>query len=359
MNTYVIAEAGVNHNGNPELAFKLVDAAASAGANAVKFQTFKSENLITKDADKADYQKNTTGNSESQFDMLKRLELSHEVHRELVAYAANQKIDFLSTAFDLESLDFLVANLGLKTLKIPSGEITNGPLLLAHAVTGCKLIVSTGMASIGEIEEALAIIAFGLLNANQTSLEPSREKFLSAYYSFEGQKLLREKVTLLHCTTEYPAPYKEINLKAMQALHSCFNLPVGYSDHTEGITVPIIATTLGAAVIEKHFTLDKSLPGPDHKASLEPNELREMVRSIKIVHDSLGSGLKAPVPSELKNRAAVRKSLVAAKEIKKGEIFTRDNITIKRPGVGKSPMEYWSLIGEVSTKEYGVDELIS
>lgn len=351
----IIAEAGVNHNGNDEMAFQLVDAAVEAGVDVIKFQTFKTENLVTKYASKAEYQLQSINVDESQFAMLKKLELSHDAHRKLIEYCKLKNIEFLSTAFDMESLEFIVNDLQFKTLKLPSGEITNGPLLLAHAQTGCELIVSTGMAAMDEIEEALGVIAFGMLGLKN----PSRIAFQDAFCSEEGQKILNEKVTLLHCTTEYPAPLSDINLKAMSTMADVFGLKIGYSDHSEGITVPIAAAALGATLIEKHFTLDKTLPGPDHKASLEPYELKNMVDGIRAVEKILGDGVKGPRPSEFGNRDVARKSIVAAHDIAVGEIFTQNNITIKRPGTGKSPMEYWELLGEESHSEIKSDELIT
>ncbi len=353
---YIIAEAGVNHNGNADMAFQLVDVAVAAGADAVKFQTFKTENVVTKSADKAKYQKQTTDSNESQFEMIKKLELSHEMHHKLIAYCREKGVEFLSTAFDSESLNFLTNELGLKTLKIPSGEITNGPLLLEHAQTGCNLILSTGMATLGEIEEALCVLAFGLINNSKT--KPSTATFQQAYFSTEGQKLLKERVTLLHCTTEYPAPLQDINLKAMHTMRTAFGLKTGYSDHSKGVTVPIAATAMGAILIEKHFTLDKTLPGPDHKASLEPDELIAMVQAIRTVEQVMGGGIKIPIPSELKNRPIARKSLVAAKNIKQGEEFTEVNIAIKRPGTGVSPMTYWEVLGTVAKSDILQDSVI-
>jgi len=352
---YIIAEAGVNHNGSSEKAFQLVDAAVNAGADAVKFQTFKTEKLVTKNAEKAEYQKKVYDTSESQFDMLKRLELSCEVHHQLTEYCAEKNISFLSTAFDIDSLRFLVDGLGLSTLKIPSGEITNGPLLLEHAMTGCDLILSTGMATLGEVEEALSVIAFGLLDSGD---KPSRAAFQGAYFSKQGRALLKKKVTVLHCTTEYPAPVKEINLNAMNTMQQAFGLNVGYSDHSEGIVVPIAASAMGAAVIEKHFTLDKMLSGPDHKASLEPEELKDMVSAIRMVEQVMGCGIKGVMPSELKNRKVARKSLVAGELIGMGDQLTAQNVAIKRPGTGISPMEYWDILGGESTEKFQVDELI-
>ena len=354
---FIIAEAGVNHNGNPDLAFKLVDAAVEAGVDAVKFQTFKAENLVVKSAVKADYQMKTTDSNESQFAMLKQLELTHETYIKLIDYCKEKRIEFLSTAFDLESLNFITNNLGLKTLKIPSGEITNGPLLLAHAQTGCDLIVSTGMATLGEVENSLEVIAFGLMHGLNDKT-PSQEAFQEAYFSKQGQQLLQEKVTLLHCTTEYPTQTENINLSAMRTIRKAFGLKTGYSDHSEDITVPIAATALGVTIIEKHFTLDKALPGPDHKASLEPLELKKMVVAIRTVERAMGDGLKIPRPSELKNRSVVRKSLVASTVINKGDLFSEKNIVIKRPGTGKNPMLYWDIINTESRQNYAPDEVI-
>ena len=354
--TYIIAEAGVNHNGNRDMAFQLVDVAVKAGADAVKFQTFKTENVVSKSTDKAVYQKQTTDSSETHFEMLKKIELPHNLHYELIEYCREQKIEFLSTAFDLESLNFLANKLKLKTLKIPSGEITNGPLLLAYAKTGCDLILSTGMSTLQEIEGALQVLAFGLINDD--TIKPSKISFQQAYLSTEGLSLLKEKVTVLHCTTEYPALPKDINLNAMLTMLTTFGLRTGYSDHSEGITVPIAATAMGAILIEKHFTLDKKLPGPDHKASLEPNELIEMVKAIRTVEQAIGDGVKGPTSSELNNKSIVRKSLIARENIKKGEKFTEYNMTIKRPGTGISPMEYWNLIGEIAQIDIMQDTVI-
>ena len=355
---YIIAEAGVNHNGQRDLAFQLVDSAVAAGADAVKFQTFKADKLVTKSAIKADYQQQSTGGDESQYAMLKRLELDHQTHHELIEYCQKKEIEFLSTAFDEESLDFLANDLGLSTFKLPSGEITNGPLLLAHARFGRNIILSTGMATLGEVEEALGVIAFGLLNGKNTTQIPSRQAFREAYSSAEGQQKIKEKVTLLHCTTEYPAPVNEINLNAMITMRGAFGLQTGYSDHSEGITIPVAATAMGAILIEKHFTLDRELPGPDHKASLEPAELAEMVQSIRMVEQAMGDGIKSPTNSELRNRPIVRKSLVAAEAIQAGDQYSEVNIAVKRPGSGIAPMEYWEMLGKKSLASFGVDEVI-
>ena len=354
--TIVIAEAGVNHNGDLDLARQLVYFAHQAGADVVKFQTFKAKNLVTQTAKQADYQRDNIGKAESQFAMLKRLELSYDFHHELVSYCHELGIEFLSTAFDEESLDFLVGELGLKRLKLPSGEITNAPLALKHAQTGCELIVSTGMATISEIESVLGVLAFGYLNPQVK--RPSKIDFEAAYASDEGQRVLKEKVTILHCTTEYPAPINEINLKAMDTIASTFKLNVGYSDHSKGITIPIAAVAKGAQVIEKHFTLDRNLEGPDHKASLEPDELANMVAAIRDVSAGLGDGVKRPTVSEVKNKDIARKSLVANCDIKEGEMLTETNLAVKRPGNGISPFEYWSLLGSFATRSYVKDDLI-
>ena len=353
--TLIIAEAGVNHNGSDKLAFSLVDAAHQAGADIVKFQTFKAKNLVTEDAQQAEYQITNSGQKESQYSMLKRLELSYETHHKLVKYCNNLGIEFLSTAFDSESLSFLVDDLGITRLKLPSGEITNAPLVLEHARTGCDLIVSTGMATLSEIEQVLSIIAFGYLNSDDN---PTEEALQTAYFSEQGKQLLKDKVTLLHCTTEYPAPFNDININAMCTMQDAFKLQIGYSDHSAGIVVPIAAVAKGAVLIEKHFTVDKSLPGPDHKASLDPIELKEMVDGIRIVEEILGDGIKGPRPSEIKNKAVARKSIVAVKKIQSGELFTSNNLTVKRPGNGINPIKFWSYLDTPSNKNYEEGDLI-
>ena len=355
--TLIIAEAGVNHNGNEKIAFQLVDAAHKAGADIVKFQTFKASKLVTATAEQADYQITNTQKKESQLAMLSRLELSFEFHLELVAYCKELGIEFLSTAFDSESLKFLVNDLKLKKLKIPSGDLTNAPLVLEHAQTGCDLIVSTGMATLAEIETALGVIAFGYL-AKETE-KPSIQAFENAYYSELGQKLLKERVTILHCTTEYPAPLVDINLKAMDTIANAFKLPVGYSDHSAGINIPIAAVAREAKIIEKHFTLDQNMEGPDHKASLEPGQLKAMIDGIRNIEFALGDGLKGPRPSEIKNKSVARKSLVADQVIKKGAVFSKDNMTSKRPGSGQNPINYWNLLGSEAKKDYQIGDLIN
>ena len=352
----IIAEAGVNHNGSLELALQLVDAAVDAGADIVKFQTFKAAKLATAEAKQADYQSRNIGTTESQLSMLARLELSYNDHLKLVKYCAEKEIEFLSTAFETESLEFLIRKIGVKTLKIPSGEITNAPFLLQHAGAGCDLILSTGMASLAEIERALGVIAFGL--TSNTNDLTGAEDFEHAYASAKGQAAIKSKVTLLHCTTEYPAPFDEINLRAMEAIKHAFNLPVGYSDHSEGISIPIAAAALEAAVIEKHFTLDRTMEGPDHRASLEPSELTEMVNSIRTIEKALGRKVKAPTASEIKNKPIVRKSLVVIEALRAGDMFSSANLGVKRPGSGLSPFKYWDVIGSIAKRDYVEGELL-
>lgn len=352
---YIIAEAGVNHNGSIEMAKKLVDAAAEAGADAVKFQTFKADKLVSKAAAKADYQIANTGVQESQYEMIKRLELSEEAHEILIKHCQTRGIEFLSTPFDIDSLKLLIQHFKLPRVKMPSGEITNAPLLLESAATGKPIIISTGMSDLTDIRQALSVLAFGYTQPKST---PNLQAFEAAFNSDAGKKALKNNVTLLHCTTEYPAPFEDVNLRAMKTMSDTFDLPTGYSDHTPGIAVPIAAVALGAVLIEKHFTLDRNLPGPDHKASLEPDELKMMVRSIREVELSLGSSIKQPAPSEIKNRHVARKSLIAAKSIKKGEKFSSDNLSIKRPGNGVSPMEYWDYLEKSSSQDYSEEDMI-
>jgi len=352
--TYIIAEVGVNHNGSFEMAKKLVRVAKKAGADAVKFQTFKAENLVTRGAKQAAYQIENLGEATSQFDMLKKLELSYEEFTALKQYCDELQIEFLSTPFDFESVDFLVGTLGMETVKIPSGELTNAPFIHYIAAKQKKIILSTGMATIDEIHESLAFIAYGLAGEKEVVLKDVQE----FYETSEAKNLLKQYLTVLHCTTEYPAPFETINLKAMNQLKDELQVPVGYSDHSEGITVPVAATSLGAVVIEKHFTLDKTLPGPDHLASLNPDELIAMVKGIRQVELALGDGVKQPSAIELKNRNAARKSIVAKKAIAQGTLITVEHLTLKRPGDGLSPSTYWSLIGTVAKKAYEKDDLI-
>lgn len=354
--TYIIAEAGVNHNGSLEMAKQLIDVAAEAGADVVKFQTFKTERALSKNAPKADYQVKTTGEEESQFEMVKKLELDQAAHEELIAHCKLRGIQFLSTPFDFESVDLLAGHFDLPRLKVPSGEITNAPLMLKMARTGKPLIVSTGMCTLGEVEQALGVLAYGY--TQPADAIPTLKDFQAAYCSPEGQAALQENVVVLHCTTEYPAPFDDVNLRAMDTLATSFGLPIGFSDHTEGISIPIAAVARGAVVIEKHITLDRNLPGPDHKASLEPDQLKAMVEAIREVEVSLGRAMKVPAPSELKNITIARKSLVAARDIQEGEVFTEENLTVKRPGSGISPMYYWEWIGKTAKRSYTEDEVI-
>jgi N-acetylneuraminate synthase len=355
--TLIIAEAGVNHNGSKELAFKLVDKAKSSGVDIVKFQTFVTKNLVTKNAKQAQYQQENIGEEQSQFQMLQKLELSFDCHKAVKDYCVSQRVEYLSTAFDSESLAFLVNDLKLNRLKIPSGELTNTPFILEHALTGCDIILSTGMANLEEIEFALSVIAFGYLN-QYSSLLPSSAAFKKAYTSEAGQQLLKSKVVVLHCTTEYPAPIDEVNLNAITLMRKRFNLPIGYSDHTAGITIPIAAVAKGAVVIEKHFTLSKDMDGPDHKASIEPDELTQMVKDIRCVEVALGAFDKKPTPSELNNKEVARKSLIAKNDIKKGQELTADNLAILRPGIGISPTRYYDVLGSHACKDFSAGELI-
>lgn len=330
--TLIIAEAGVNHNGSVEIAKQLVDAAVEAGVDIIKFQTFKAEKLVSKDAKKAEYQmRNTNDGNDSQYDMLKKLELSAGDHRELVDYCNKKGIKFWSTAFDLDSLDFL-HDLGLGLWKIPSGEITNYPFIRKIATFGEPVIMSTGMCDETDIQNAIdVLVKFGLT---------------------------KDKITILHCNTQYPTPYGDVNLRAMLTIKRDFGTRVGYSDHTQGIEVPIAAVAMGAEVIEKHFTLDRSLPGPDQKASLEPNELKDMVSAIRHIEVALGDGIKRVSESERSNIEVARKSIVAASDIKKGEAFTESNLTVKRPGNGISPMKWEQVIGQIAKKSFDIDDQI-
>lgn len=331
MSVLVIAEAGVNHNGDIEIAKTLIDVAADAKADIVKFQTFNADQQVTKSASKAEYQKITTNINESQHSMLKNLELSVEMHSELINHCKKRSIEFISTAFDIQSVN-LLQSLGQRLFKIPSGEITNLPYLEHIGKIGKPIILSTGMSTLNEIKTALEI-----LQKAGTS---------------------KSLITVLHCTTSYPVPTSDVNLLAMKTIKDEFEVEVGYSDHTLGIEIPIAAVALGASVIEKHFTLDRNLPGPDHQASLEPNELQEMIRTIRNVEQAMGDGIKEVMPSEAENRDIVRKSLVAIKRIKKGEIFTSENLSTKRPGNGISPLSWNLIIGKSSKNNYEIDELI-
>lgn len=328
---FIIAEAGVNHNGNLDTAIQLINVAVDAGADAVKFQTFKAENLASRFAPKAEYQKRSTNPNESQLNMLKALELDYHAHKRLMAHCKDMKIKFLSTPFDPESV-LLLYKLGLEIFKIPSGEITNRPYLEKIGKLKKEVFLSTGMADLGETEDALNIL-----------IDAGTQK---------------ENITVLHCNTEYPSPYMDVNLRAMLTIKEAFKINVGYSDHTLGIEVPIAAVALGATVIEKHLTMDKNMSGPDHRASLEPNEFKNMVKAIRNIQMALGNGIKQSSPSELKNKITARKSIVAFNNIKQGEIFTEENVAVKRPGTGISPMEWNKIIGKTAQREFQKDEFI-
>jgi len=351
---FVIAEAGVNHNGSLARALELVDVAADARADAVKFQTFKAHKLATAQAQKADYQVANMRQAGSQLDMLAKLELSLHDHAELVQRCRERGIHFMSTAFDSESLAHL-ATLGMPALKIPSGDINCGPLLLQAARLDMPLIVSTGMCTLADIEDALGVIAFGL---TQDGTPRGREDLLAAYCSAAGRAALLQRVSLLHCVTQYPAPPDAVNLRAMDTMAAAFGLPVGYSDHTLGIEVALAAVARGATIIEKHFTLDRGLPGPDHAASLEPAELRQMVAGIRTIGQALGAPQKSPAATEMPNRAVARRSIVAARPIRQGEVFTAASFEMKRPGTGLSPLEAWGLVGQRARRDFDIDELI-
>ena len=329
--TLIIAEAGVNHNGSMELAYKLIDAAADAGADLVKFQTFDARKLVTESADKAKYQKQTTDAGESQYDMLSKLELSKDMHEDLISYCAQRGVGFFSTGFDNDSLDMLI-ELGLGLIKIPSGEITNLFLLRHAGSLGKPIILSSGMSNLGEIEDAINVLT--------------------------GAGVPREKICVLHCNTEYPTPMEDVNLQAMLGIKQALQVDIGYSDHTQGITIPIAAVALGATVIEKHLTLDRGLPGPDHLASLEPEEFANMVKAIRDVECALGDGVKRPSASESKNKQVSRKSLVASREIAKGEMYSEENVCAKRPGTGISPMRWNDLNERISSRNFKKDELL-
>lgn len=330
--TIIIAEAGVNHNGSVKLAKQLIDVAELAGADYVKFQTFKSELCISETAEKAEYQKENTGDHiETQLEMVKKLELSDQNHFELIEYCKDKSVKFLSTAFDFVSIEFL-KQVGLDFFKIPSGEITNYPYLVKVANLKLPVVMSTGMATMQEVEDALNVLL--------------------------SHGLEKENITILHCNTEYPTPMQDVNLRAMNTIGEQFNVKIGYSDHTLGIEVPIAAVAMGACVIEKHFTLDRSMEGPDHQASLEPDELINMVQSIRNIEQALGSNQKKPSSSEVKNRPIARKSIVALEAIKKGDMLTEENITVKRPGTGISPMKWIDIIGTNAHKDYNKDEEI-
>jgi N,N'-diacetyllegionaminate synthase len=326
----IIAEAGVNHNGDIELAKKLIDVAELAGVDYVKFQTFKADKIVSKSAKKAEYQKEHANNNDSQYEMLKKLELSEADHHELISYCSAKKVKFLSTAFDLDSIEFLKDKLDF--YKIPSGEITNLPYLEKVANLGLPIVMSTGMAELSEVKDAYEVLIKGGVKPNE--------------------------ISILHCNTEYPTPVSDVNLNAMLTIQNELKVKIGYSDHTLGIEIPIAAVAMGAKVIEKHFTLDKAMEGPDHKASLEPDELIAMVKAIRNIESAMGNGIKTPSQSEMKNIEVARKSIVALKRIEKGDKLTEENIGIKRPGTGLSPMRWYQVIGGTASKDFAEDELI-
>ncbi|TGN39928.1 N-acetylneuraminate synthase [Marinobacter confluentis] len=348
MTVNIIAEAGVNHNGDKDLAFELVKVAAASGADAVKFQTFNAQRLAALTAPKARYQQSTTDAMESQLAMLKKLELPEAWHSELKAYATELGITFISTAFDIKSLAFL-QTLDLPYYKVPSGEITNAPLLLAFAGTGKNLIISTGMATLGEVEQALAVVAYGYSHNSEPSGMDDVWRFWS---SASARSAIAGRVSLLHCTSQYPTPMSEVNLRAMDTLRQAFALPVGYSDHSEGLLIPVAAVARGATIIEKHFTLDRQMPGPDHRASLEPDELAEMVSQIREIESALGDGQKRPQESEWDTRQAARQQIIFAEPVVRGDIITRSALTTARCGRGLSPALSWDLVGTAASQDF-------
>ena len=353
--TYVIAEAGVNHDGSLEDALRLVDAAADAGADCVKFQTFRADALAAPSAEMAAYQKKGAHAGQTQRAMLERLELSHAAHVSLVERATARKIEFLSTPFDPPSLAFLTEVLGLKRIKVGSGDLTNAPLLLDIARAGRSVILSTGMATLSEVEEALSVLAFGYLRPQEL---PSLTTFAAAWADRRCREALNSRVVLLHCTSEYPTPPEAVNLRAIDTLASSFALPVGYSDHTLGIEAALGAVARGAVMIEKHLTLDRTRPGPDHAASLEPRQFASLVEGIRTLELALGDGRKVPHPVEAKNIAVARKAIVAATPIAAGEKFSLSNLAAKRPGNGLAPIRIWELIGRTAQRSYAADEAI-
>ena len=352
--TYIIAEAGVNHNGDLATAKQMVDVAREAGADAIKFQSFRAAKLVRSNSPKAAYQKQTTDEAETQFEMLKRLELTEEDHEALFNYCRTKKIEFLSTPFDIAGIRYL-NDLGVERLKLSSGDVTNGPMLVEIGMTRKPVFLSTGMSTIGEIELAIGALAFGYKGGVGVPSEIAFRRLASQHETIET---IRNKVTLLHCTTEYPSPMEDVNLRAMITMQHAFGLKVGYSDHTEGITVSIAAVALGGSVLEKHFTLDRKQEGPDHRASVEPNELAELVHAVRQTELALGSPVKGLTKSERQNVDIVRKSLVAERAIKKGERFGEHNLTAKRPATGLSPMRFWDLLGSPAERAYEPDEVV-
>jgi len=354
MKTFIIAEAGVNHNGSLDMALKLVEKAAKAGADAVKFQTFKTEKTISRVAEKADYQKQSTGSNESQLEMVKKLELSYEDFKKIKKHCVKYEIMFLSTGFDYDSLNFLNDEMAVPMIKLPSGDINNAPLVLQAARTKKDILLSTGMSTIQDIHNALAIIYYGYM------FEEVPRSFEEVYNIYEevDKSILKDKVTLLQCTTEYPTPVEDINLRAIHQLSEEFGLRVGFSDHSKGIDASMLAVALGATVIEKHFTLDNNMVGPDHQASLNPSDFASLVKKIRYAEIALGEKNKFITNSERKNIEIARKSLIANQTIKKGDYFTIENLIIKRPAKGVNPLKYWDYIGQIAQRDYEEDELI-
>jgi N-acetylneuraminate synthase len=350
--TLIIAEAGVNHNGSLKTALGLVDAAAEAGADIVKFQTFNAKSIASQSVQKADYQQRTTDASESQLAMLQRLELPQTDHHTLIAHAKKRGVEFLSTPFDPQSLDFLLS-LNLPRIKVGSGDLTNAPLLHRIAQSGATLILSTGMATLGEVEEALGVLAHGYSGSN---MPPGIAAFQAAWRDPQARAHVARKVSLLHCTTEYPCSPADVNLSAMATMRHAFQLPLGYSDHTDGFEISLAAVAMGATIIEKHLTLDRKAEGPDHAASIEPDDFKRMVSAIRNIEGALGDGIKAPKDSEIRNIPVARKSLVAARPLKAGATIGPDDITAKRPGSGRSPIHFWSLIGTSSDRPYDTED---
>lgn len=355
-NTLIIAEAGVNHNGDIGMALELVDKAAEAGADYVKFQTFKASKLASASAKKASYQMRTSDKTESQLAMLQRLELSLESHEAIIMRCAEKGVRFLSTPFDIDSLKLLTETFALPEIKLGSGELTNAPLLLAAGRSGVKIILSTGMGSLAEVEEALGVLAFAICRKGQPKC---RADFAQVLLDSTVWPLLAERVTLLHCTTEYPSAVEDTNLLAMHTLSRAFGVKVGYSDHTVGDAVSLAAVALGACVLEKHFTLDRTLPGPDHSASLEPRELSTLIVGVRAIERALGSGIKQPSAAEVANRAVARKSLLAARALPAGHVLTLDDVAVKRPGDGMSPMTLWDAIGRRVERATKQDEVLN
>lgn len=356
MAVLVIAEAGVNHNGRLDYALELVDVAAASGADIVKFQTFSAEQLASDLAPKAGYQIKVTDEHESQIDMLRKLELSREAHFQIQERCRQKGIEFLSTAFEASSLKFLADELQVSRLKIPSGEITNLPFVYQHGQTGKDIIISTGMATVDEISRALDLVAAGYAFAFGVDINPS--DCLGFALSPEGRSLIEHRVSILHCTTAYPAPPESLNLSAIPNMSRLFDLPIGYSDHSQGIWAPIYAIAMGASIIEKHFTLDRSLPGPDHQASLPPEQLKEMIAAIRESEQAAGDGQKVPSSIEMVNRVPARKSLFVSRDIRQGQIIVAEDLAAKRPALGMSPAEYWAVQGKPASRDYVAGELL-